>query len=156
DPEVAADPGSAAGRLPGRARWPAPATDQLPMDTADFTGRERQLALLYQTLGTQPDGSRPGAVVISAIAGMGGIGKTALAVHAAHRLRDRFPDGQLFATLQGASSPLHPAEVLARFLRDLGIPDAAVPAGEAERAARYRSLLADRSMLIVLDDARDA
>jgi len=87
---------------------------------------------------------------------MGGIGKTALAVHVAHRLRDRFPDGQLFVSLQGTMSPLRPAEVLARFLHDLGLPDAAIPAGEAERAAQYRTVLAGRRVLVVLDDARDA
>ena len=129
---------------------------QLPPDAADFTGREEQVKLLRDLLAVPPDTGRPGAVVISAVAGMGGIGKTALAVHVAHRLRARFPDGQLYVTLQGATSPLRPSEVLARFLRDLGDPDAVIPAGEDERAARYRSLLAGQRLLIVLDDARDA
>jgi tetratricopeptide (TPR) repeat protein len=128
---------------------------QLPPDTADFTGRVEQVDLLCGLLGAEPAQDRPGAVVISAISGMGGVGKTALAVHVAHRLRDRFPDGQLFVSLQGATRPLRPAEVLARFLRDLGVPDTAIPAGEAERAARFRTLLAGRRMLILLDDARD-
>ena len=156
DPVIAAaDPHAPATRAPQTVRWP-PATVQLPADTADFTGREAQVKLLRDTLGAQPDEARPGAVVISAVTGMGGIGKTALAVHTAHLLRSRFPDGQLFISMQGATSPLHPAEVLARILRDLGTPDAAIPAGQEERATRYRTLLAGRSMLIVLDDARDA
>jgi hypothetical protein len=129
---------------------------QLPADTADFTGRDEPVRVLCGLLGVEPAAGRPGAVVISAVAGMGGIGKTALAVHAAHRLRDRFPDGQLFVGLLGATRPLPPSEVLARFLRDLGLPDAAIPAGEAERAARFRTALAGRRVLIVLDDARDA
>ena len=129
---------------------------QLPADTVDFTGRDEQVALLCGLLTPPPDRARPGAVVISAVAGMGGIGKTALAVHAAHRLRDRFPDGQLYVSLRGATNPLPPSEVVARFLRDLGDRDAAIPAGEEERAARYRSLLAGRKVLVVLDDARDA
>jgi tetratricopeptide (TPR) repeat protein len=140
-----------AGAVPGDH---APA--QLPADTADFTGRGEQVGLLCGLLGAAPAADRPGAVVISAVSGMGGIGKTALAVHAAHRLRDQFPDGQLFAGLQGATSPMRPTEVLARFLRGLGVPDAGIPAGEAERAARYRTALAARRVLIVLDDARDA
>jgi hypothetical protein len=148
------------GNSPARAAPPASATGgggpaQLPPDTADFTGREEQVRLLIAQLGAEPDQDRPGAVAISAIAGMGGIGKTALAVHAAHRLRDRYRDGQLFVSLQGASRPLRPAEVLARLLRDLGVPDTAIPAGEAERAARFRTLLAGRRVLLVLDDARD-
>jgi len=129
---------------------------QLPPDTGDFTGRDEQVRLLSGLLRAEPAGDRPGAVVISAVAGMGGIGKTALAVHVAHRLRDRFPDGQLFANLQGTASPLRSSEVLARFLRDLGVPDVAIPAGEAERAARFRTLLAGRRVLVALDDARDA
>ena len=133
---------------------PAPA--QLPADTADFTGRAEQVRLLCDLLAASPDAERPGAVVISAVAGMGGIGKTALAVHVAHRLRERFGDGQLYVHLRGVSSPLRSSEVLARFLRDLGEADEAIPAEQEERAARYRSLLADRSMLVVLDDARDA
>ena len=128
---------------------------QLPPDTGDFTGRDEQVQLLCGLLHAEPPGDRPGAVVISAVAGMGGIGKTALAVHVAHQLRDRFPDGQLFVNLQGATSPLRSSEVLARFLRDLGVPDVAIPAGEAERAARFRTLLAGRRVLVALDDARD-
>jgi tetratricopeptide (TPR) repeat protein len=129
---------------------------QLPPDTADFTGRAGAVEQLCDVLGAEPAPGRPGAVAISVLAGMGGVGKTALAVHVAHRLHDRFGDGQLFASLQGATRPLRPAEVLARFLRDLGLPDASIPAAENERAARYRTLLAGRRMLIVLDDARDA
>jgi tetratricopeptide (TPR) repeat protein len=129
---------------------------QLPADTADFTGRDEPVRVVCDLLGAEPAAGRPGAVLISAVAGMGGIGKTALAVHAAHRLQGRFPDGQLFVGLQGATRPLRPTEVLARFLRDLGLPDAAIPAGEVERAARYRTALAGRRVLIVLDDARDA
>jgi len=128
---------------------------QLPPDTGDFTGRDEQVKLLCGLLHAEPPGDRPGAVVISAVAGMGGIGKTALAVHVAHQLRGRFPDGQLFANLQGATTPLRSSEVLARFLRDLGVPDVAIPAGEAERAARFRTLLAGKRVLVALDDARD-
>ena len=129
---------------------------QLPRAVADFTGRKEQVKLLSDLLAAAPDIDHPGAVVITAVAGMGGVGKTALAVHVAHQLRARFPDGQLFASMQGATDPLSPAAVLASFLRDLGVPEAAIPADEVERASRYRTLLADRRMLIVLDDARDA
>jgi DNA-binding SARP family transcriptional activator/tetratricopeptide (TPR) repeat protein len=157
---LAADASLAAPPVPPAA-GPRPAglpvvPAQLPPDTADFTGRDEQVKLLCGLLGSPPDRERPGAVAISAVAGMGGIGKTALAVHVAHRLRSRFPDGQLYGNLQGATSPLRPAQVLTRFLRDLGEPDAAIPVRQEERAARYRSLLADRKVLVVLDDVRDA
>jgi predicted ATPase len=91
------------------------------------------------------------------VSGIGGIGKSVLAVHVAHRAAASFPDGQLYVNLAGASAdPAVPSEVLARLLRDLRVAAAHVPADTDERAARYRSLLAGRRMLIMLDDARDA
>ena len=99
----------------------------------------------------------PGAVRIAVVAGAGGLGKTSLAVHAAHRVRRRFPDGQLYVDLLGATAnPLPAGDVLARFLRDLGVDGRDIPVDEDERAARYRTTLARRRMLVVLDNARDA
>jgi hypothetical protein len=98
-----------------------------------------------------------GAVRIALVAGSGGLGKTSLAVHAAHRVRASFPDGQLYVDLLGATDhPLPAADVLARFLRDLGVDGRDIPVEEEERAARYRTVLAGRRMLVVLDNARDA
>jgi DNA-binding SARP family transcriptional activator/Flp pilus assembly protein TadD len=155
DPAIAAPaPGGGAAAAELTADVPSPL--QLPADLPDFAGRDEHARLLRGLLGAPPGGERPGAVVIAVIAGMAGIGKTALAVRAAHQLRDRFPDGQLFVDLQGASSPLSATDVLARLLRDLGVPETGIPVGEAERAARYRSLTATRRMLIVLDDAHTA
>ncbi|HEY7144490.1 MAG TPA: tetratricopeptide repeat protein [Streptosporangiaceae bacterium] len=131
---------------------PRPA--QLPADLADFTGRTEQLDQLTAAAGPGQPG---GAVAVCVVAGAGGIGKTVLAVHAAHLLAPAYPDGQLYLNLHGASEqPLTPANALARILRDLGTDPAAMPAEEAERAARFRSLAAGRQLLIVLDDARDA
>jgi transcriptional regulator with XRE-family HTH domain/tetratricopeptide (TPR) repeat protein len=139
----------------GAAQWRP--LGQLPADLADFTGRREQVGQLTGLLAAAGDGQAPGAVIVSAIAGAGGIGKSALAVHAAHQAAPRFPDGQLYLNLRGSSTqPLAPGDALARFLRDLGADPAAVPVGDGERAARYRSLLAGRRLLIVLDDARDA
>jgi DNA-binding SARP family transcriptional activator/tetratricopeptide (TPR) repeat protein len=157
---LTADPAIAAPAIGGMTgaglRGDVPSPQQLPADLPDFLGRDQQARLLRGLLGTAPGRERPGAVVIAVIAGMGGIGKTALAVRVAHQLRDRFPDGRLFVNLQGTESPLPAPDVLARFLRDLGVPESGIPAGEAERAARFRSLTATRRMLIVLDDARTA
>src|SRR5262249_40438027 len=98
------------------------------------------------------------AVVISAIAGAAGIGKTALAIHWAHRVREQFPDGQLYVNLRGYAdaAPVRPVEVLAWFLTGLGVPPAQIPSTVEEAGALYRSLLADKQLLVVLDNARDA
>jgi DNA-binding SARP family transcriptional activator len=143
------------------AREPAPPASppsQLPADIPDFTGRGESVKHLCDLLADVPDDDDgSGAVVVSLVAGAGGLGKTTLAVHAAHRLRARFPDGQLYVSLHGASDqPAATADVLARFLRDLGVAGAQIPVSEEERAALYRTRLAGRRVLIVLDDARDA
>ncbi|HEY0999303.1 MAG TPA: BTAD domain-containing putative transcriptional regulator [Streptosporangiaceae bacterium] len=130
---------------------------QLPADIADFTGRDEQVKRLSDLLSGTGASGDPGAVRIAVVAGSGGLGKTSLAVHAAHRARRRFPDGQLYVDLLGATAaPLLPGDVLARFLRDLGVDGRDIPVDEAERAARYRTTLARRRMLVVLDNARDA
>jgi DNA-binding SARP family transcriptional activator/tetratricopeptide (TPR) repeat protein len=140
---------------PTRLVLPQPA--QLPADIADFTGRSRQISDVRAALIGAATASGPGAVRIVVVAGAAGLGKTTLAVHAAHQVRDLFPDGQLFVQLAGASGQAAVAgEVLARLLRDLGVDDDKVPAGGEERAALYRTKLADRRVLILLDDARDA
>ncbi|HWR47757.1 MAG TPA: BTAD domain-containing putative transcriptional regulator [Pseudonocardiaceae bacterium] len=123
---------------------------QLPADITDFTGRKAQLAAV-QHLAAAADRS---ATVLVAITGRAGVGKTTLAVHAAHRLRVHYPDGQLYVNLHGAQAhPLAPADVLARFLRSLGVDRMTIPDDAEERAALYRSRLADRRLLILLDNA---
>ena len=154
DPALSQDPAPAGGRaLPAGTHGGAPAAHretprQLPAVLPDFTGRHDEASRLRDSL------TRPGCVAV--IAGPGGMGKTALAVHAAHQMAARFPDGQMFVRLGGATSPVPPAALLGRLLRDLGVPDSRIPADEDERAARYRTLLADRTALIVLDDAHSA
>jgi tetratricopeptide (TPR) repeat protein len=130
-----------------------PQPRQLPPDTYGFTGRAAELAALDALVDAA--GREPSAVVISAVAGTGGVGKTALAVHWAHRTAARFPDGQLYVDLRGydPDRPLDPADVLAGFLRALGVPGDQVPYDAAERAARFRTLVAERRMLLVLDNA---
>ena len=143
------------GGLPAPSFPPSPA--QLPADVADFTGRDVQVKRLCDLLSGAGASGDPGAVRIAVVAGVGGLGKTSLAVHAAHRVRRRFPDGQLYVDLLGATPvPLPPGDVLARFLRDLGVDGRDIPVDEDERAARYRTTLAPRRMLVVLDNARDA
>jgi DNA-binding SARP family transcriptional activator len=126
---------------------PPPA--QLPADLADFTGRQRQVAAAVDHLtGTA------GATRIIAVSGTAGVGKSSFAVHVAHRLRRHYPDGQLHVALHGRRAhPVDPADVLAQFLRALGQPTAGLPADLGERVRLYRSALADRRVLVVLDDA---
>ncbi|MGP4101893.1 ATP-binding protein [Nonomuraea sp. KM90] len=124
---------------------------QLPADVGTFVGRTRELAML----GEMGDAA---TVVITAIDGMAGVGKTALAVHAAHQLASRFPDGSLFVDLHGYTQGMtaaDPADMLGRVLGTLGVPGESIPQHADDRAALYRSLLAGRRMVIVLDNATD-
>src|SRR5690606_15030858 len=125
---------------------------QLPHDARGFTGREAELRRLDGLLTEHP--SSP----ICVVSGSGGVGKTALTVRWAHRVRERFPDGQLYVDLHGYGprEPMRPTDVLAAFLRALGVDPGAVPTGLDERAATYRSMVAGRRILVVLDNARTA
>ncbi|MFF7360607.1 BTAD domain-containing putative transcriptional regulator [Streptomyces sp. NPDC008125] len=126
---------------------------QLPAAVADFTGRESFVRELGDRLATA-EGS---VMAVSALAGIGGVGKTTLAVHVAHRSRNHFPDGQLYVDLQGAEARVaEPETVLGAFLRALGTPESAIPDSLDERAALYRSALDGRRVLVLLDNAHDA
>ncbi|MFI0485720.1 AfsR/SARP family transcriptional regulator [Actinomadura sp. 9N215] len=136
---------------PGSSTAPPPA--QLPPDIPDFTGRRAEVVDLAETLigGGTPQNR---TVAVATVAGMGGVGKTTVAVHVAHQIASFFPDGQLYANLRGDSaSPADPSEVLGRFLRTLGMPGAGIPPSLDERAALYRSRLAGSKILVVLDNA---
>jgi DNA-binding SARP family transcriptional activator len=130
---------------------------QLPSAVTHFTGRAAELAALTRLLsraGAQPAGT----VVISAIGGTAGVGKTALAVHWAHRVAGRFGDGQLYVNLRGydpTGAPAAPEAAIRGFLDALGVPPGRIPPGPEAQAGLFRSLLADKRMLIVLDNARD-
>ena len=128
---------------------PVPA--QLPPGVADFTGREPQLRQLDELLSKVDTG----ALVIAAVAGTAGVGKTALAVHWAHRVKARFPDGNLYADLRGygPGAPADPAQVLDGFLAVLDVAPSRIPSDVDAKAALYRSLLDERRMLVVLDNA---
>jgi DNA-binding SARP family transcriptional activator len=130
---------------------------QLPPDIAHFTGRDTELAWLENVRHDLLEG-RPTAVVISAIAGTAGVGKTALAVHWAHKIAKDFPDGQLYVNLRGydPAEPLSPLPVLDGFLRELGVDPRSIPPSLEERSALFRSTLAGRRMLVLLDNARSA
>ncbi|MEU4890873.1 BTAD domain-containing putative transcriptional regulator [Streptomyces sp. NPDC044780] len=126
---------------------------QLPATVSDFTGRTAFVHELSDQLAT----AEGRVMAVSAVAGIGGVGKTTLAVHVAHAARHHFPDGQLYVDLQGAGPvPAEPEAVLGAFLRALGIPDSSIPDGVDERAALYRSTLDGRRVLALLDNARDA
>ncbi len=147
-----------AARLRVDRAWSAfsDAPRQLPAAVGYFTGRQTELGTITRLLGDT--GGAGGTLVVSAIDGMGGIGKTALAVHAAHRVADRFPGGQLFIDLHGYTKghpPRKPGQALEALLRSLGVPGAQIPGDTEERAALYRQRLADSRTLILLDNALD-
>jgi DNA-binding SARP family transcriptional activator len=137
--------------VPSRRSAPQadPVPEQLPYQGRVFVGRDAELAELDELLAAGGDTS-----VITAVAGTAGVGKTALALRWAHRVRDRFPDGQLYVDLCGFSPkrPVAPTDALAGFLRAMGVEGAAIPERLDERAARYRSLVTGKRMLIVLDN----
>ncbi|MFI9211153.1 BTAD domain-containing putative transcriptional regulator [Streptomyces sp. NPDC053253] len=137
-----------------RAAPTGPLPAQLPARAGSYVGRRRQMRELDALV--SPDPARRSHMV--AVVGAPGVGKTALAKHWAHARREHFEDGQLFVDLRGHSPlpTLRPGDVLAQFLRALGAPPDQLPADEDEAAALYRTLLADKQMLIVLDNARDA
>jgi DNA-binding SARP family transcriptional activator/tetratricopeptide (TPR) repeat protein len=158
--DLGVDPGAALRELHGRlvrgeldAPTPPPVRvvpRTLPYDLPDFIGREEEAAELAAALGREP---------IVAIDGMAGVGKTVLALHAAHAVRDEFPDGQIFLDLRGhtpGADPLPPADALARLLRVAGVADAEVPDDPEARAAAWRSRIAGRRVLLVLDNAATA
>ncbi|MEU3143581.1 BTAD domain-containing putative transcriptional regulator [Streptomyces sp. NPDC006999] len=129
---------------------------QLPADLPTFAGRHAELERTEALL--PEDGSPPSTVVISAIGGMGGIGKSTLAVHWAHRVADRFPGGQLYINLRGfdpTGSAVTPDDAVRIFLDALGVPPMRIPSGLDAQVALYRSLLARSRLLILLDNARD-
>ncbi|WP_433265749.1 BTAD domain-containing putative transcriptional regulator [Actinosynnema sp. CS-041913] len=135
----------------------APAPRQLPVHTRYFVGREHELEALWRLLDSAA--AAGGAVVISAINGTAGVGKTTLALHWAAQSQERFPDGQLYANLRGfdpTGLPASPDEALRGFLGALGVPHEQIPAGLDEQVGVYRTLLADRRVLVVLDNAADS
>jgi DNA-binding SARP family transcriptional activator/tetratricopeptide (TPR) repeat protein len=151
DPSLAPrDPPPATGLRPAVPR-------ELPAGVRHFTGRTEELRMLTRILDQASTGA-PGTVVISAIGGTAGVGKTALALHWAHQVAHRFSDGQLHVNLRGfapSGAPVTPAEAVRGFLDALGVPPERIPAQPEAQAGLYRSLVADKRMLIVLDNARD-
>ncbi|MYW44732.1 tetratricopeptide repeat protein [Streptomyces sp. SID161] len=143
---------------PARPRPPEPVRPALlPATVPDFTGRGALVRELVDRLAGTADEAGGSVTALCSVAGLGGIGKTALAVHVAHLVRAHFPDGQLYADLQGAGPrPAEPGTILASFLRALGTPDAGIAESVAERGAQFRAALDGCRMLLLLDNARDA
>lgn len=159
--ELGADPGTPLQELHQRIRTntavapsPGPVPRQLPAAPGSFTGRTDELAAMTKILDNATETG--GTVIISAIAGTGGIGKTWLTLHWAHQQRDRFPDGQLFVDLRGfspESQPLPASAAMSGFLDAIGVPADRAPSSLDAQAALWRTLIADKRMLIVMDNA---
>ncbi|ARF81245.1 BTAD domain-containing putative transcriptional regulator [Kitasatospora aureofaciens] len=158
DPELAPLSTAAGPPATGTAHEPLPRAGamavpaQLPAGAGDFTGRGAEVELIVSGL----TGDIPSGAAVVAVSGLVGVGKTTLAVRAARTVRAAFADGQLYADLHGTRSEAgEPADVLAGFLRALGVPAQAIPEQSVERAELYRAVLAGRRILVVLDGARD-
>ena len=154
DPKLAAAPAEDASATVARRRT-VPA--QLPHGISDFTDREAELGRLNALMSRSSDDAE-NALVITVISGTAGVGKSALAVHWAHQVRDQFPDGQLYVNLRGfgpAGSAMEPAEAIYGFLEAFGVPSDRIPVDLDARAALYRSMLAGSRVLVVLDNAHD-
>ena len=151
---------AARGWPPGESlSGPLAVPRQLPAAVREFVGRDEEMRTLDTLLPPARDGGRAVAPAICVIGGMAGAGKTALAVHWAHRVTDRFPDAQLYVDLRGygpTDTPLDCSEAIRGFLTALAVPADRIPASLPDAAALYRSLLASRRVLIVLDNARNA
>ena len=148
--------GAPAAPETGYPQVPTPVPAQLPRDIGGFTGRVADLAWLSSMTVSDP---RPApAARICVVTGTAGVGKTALAVCWGHRVSDQFPDGQLYLDLHGhgPTAPMRPIQALTRFLHALGIPHESVPADETEAAGLYRTRLAGRRVLVLLDNAGSA
>jgi DNA-binding SARP family transcriptional activator len=149
--DAASTVGSSSARDAADEGFSARVPQTLPHDIADFSGREHEVAHLRSRV-LRRNGS---GVSVTTVAGPGGAGKTALALHVAHQVREEFPHGQLYATLRGIDDdgPAEPVDVLGRFLRALGVDHAAMPETLDDRVDLYRDLLAGRRVLVVLDNA---
>ncbi|MFJ9823650.1 AfsR/SARP family transcriptional regulator [Streptomyces sp. NPDC101160] len=154
-PALAAPTAAASRAAASRSAEQVPPPRQLPPDTAHFTGRDAHLRALDEWAGAS---GTHGPMVITAIDGQGGMGKTALAVHWGHSARARFPDGQLYIDLRGYATtrPVTPVEALASFLYALGVPAERIPDDPDRAAGLYRTLLAEKRVLVVVDNARSA
>jgi DNA-binding SARP family transcriptional activator len=155
---LTADPALNAPQVAQAERRPHPVVPrQLPAAVGPFTGRCPELKTLDELIGQAGQGA--GSVVISAIDGTAGVGKTALAVYWAHQVAERFPDGQLYVNLRGfdpAAPPMDPAEAIRGFLDAYEVPGARIPASPEAQAGLYRSVMAGKRALVVLDNARDS
>jgi tetratricopeptide (TPR) repeat protein/transcriptional regulator with XRE-family HTH domain len=153
DPEPASPPGALPNSHPDAENQTRVIPRQLPPAVAHFVGRRAEMDTLKNLFSRR----RGAAVVISAIAGTAGVGKTALAVHWAHQVADHFPDGQLYVNLRGydPGDRVLATDALAALLRGLGVSGQDIPVAAEERAAHYRSLLADRQVLVILDNVHD-
>jgi tetratricopeptide (TPR) repeat protein len=156
-PVATGTPAPAGAGLAPRQPVSTPTPGQLPPEVRGFAGRGAQLRWLDALC--RDGGRAPTVAVISAVSGGGGVGKTALAIHWAHRVRSRFPDGQLYVNLRGfdpTRTPMSSGEAVRYFLDALGVPPQRVPSAVEAQVGLYRSLLADRQVLVLLDNARDA